>query len=374
MKAKNPYTPGTPRWRHYDAQQRLHKVGPYAPDRDASAPGLPAAAKPATGPIPMHGVRIKRLKRAGIYDGLPAEVYHADPAPEPSLSRSTAKTALQRSWRHAWHSHPRLNPDAAATRRQDFDLGQAAHAALFRSGEAVEVIDADSYRTAAAKEARDRAYAQHRIPLLPHQHAAVTAMVEAAREQLHQIAEARDCGVADGTGIAERTLIWQEPDQTWMRARADWMTADGAVIVDYKTTAGSAHPDPWSNSVAFDTGCDLQPPFYGRGVKALMGVERPAFRFIVQETEPPYALSWVGLSEYAMAQAETQVARAIEGWRRCRATGIWPGYPGVTCFIDPPARHDRRRGEQAEREQALRDQGVDPFKLMIEWQAPQRAA
>ena len=47
---------------------------------------------------------------AGLHLGVIEAEYHADPAPEPSLSRSLAHTLLTRSPRHAWQAHPRLNP------------------------------------------------------------------------------------------------------------------------------------------------------------------------------------------------------------------------------------------------------------------------
>ena len=46
-----------------------------------------------------------------IHTDISAEAYHADPAPEPSLSSSVAKILVNLSPAHARIAHPRLNPD-----------------------------------------------------------------------------------------------------------------------------------------------------------------------------------------------------------------------------------------------------------------------
>ena len=51
-----------------------------------------------------------RISEPGVYS-LPDDAYHADPCPGPSLSSSVAKLMLDRSPLHAWHAHPRLNPN-----------------------------------------------------------------------------------------------------------------------------------------------------------------------------------------------------------------------------------------------------------------------
>jgi hypothetical protein len=69
----------------------------------------------------------------GIHD-ISAEAYHADPAPVPSLSSTLARLILNRSPRHAWTAHPRLNPDYEGKDSKTFDIGRAAHRAVLGKG------------------------------------------------------------------------------------------------------------------------------------------------------------------------------------------------------------------------------------------------
>ena len=103
----------------------------------------------------------------GIHN-IPEEEYHADPCPEPSLSRSTVKALLTLSPAHVFHGNRRLNPDYVEPANESkFDIGNACHALLLEGEDIAEVVEADSWRTKAAKEKRDEIYAAGRTPLLP---------------------------------------------------------------------------------------------------------------------------------------------------------------------------------------------------------------
>ena len=92
--------------------------------------------------------------------------YHADQHSDKgaSLNSGTIKTMLTKSPRHAWESHPRLNPNYVRSDERKFDLGKIAHDLLLRDGAFLEVVEADSYRTKVAKEARAAALDAGRIP------------------------------------------------------------------------------------------------------------------------------------------------------------------------------------------------------------------
>jgi hypothetical protein len=278
----------------------------------------------------------------GIYD-LPAAAYHADPCPEPSLSSSIAKLICLSSPAHARHQHPRLNPAAVADEAEHFDIGTAAHAVLLEGQDVVQIIQADNWRTNAAKDARDAARQAGRTPLLAKVWADVQAMVKAAREQLDRHT---DGGAKMFTaGNPERTVIWQD-DGVWCRARLDWLreVRDGIHILDpwaiddYKTCSTSANPDDWTRTM-FSHGFDLQAAWYRRGVKAITGAEA-SFRFAVQETYPPYALSVIALGPDALTIAEKKCLYALEVWRASIEDGQWIGYPHRTCYASLPPWHE----------------------------------
>lgn len=301
----------------------------------------------------------------GIHD-MRREDYDADPCPAPSLNASTAKLLLTASPRHAWTQHPRLNPQHERENARRFDIGSAAHAIMLRDERSVvHVIEADDYRSKAAQAAREAALAAGRLPLLAHEHAAVTAMVEAARVQLAQH-EARDAFTA---GKPEQTLIWRD-GPTWCRARLDWLPDDLAgdvTLYDLKTTAGSAHPDVWIRRL-YDLAGDIQPAFYVRGLRAVApAVKRVRFRFVVIETEPPHALSVCELDSYATAMADERVGEALNIWRACLAADQWPAYPPMVATCGMPAYADMRWQEAKQR----REQITEALKTMaMEMQRP----
>jgi len=297
----------------------------------------------------MRTDTISRLGRItiatpGLYTIPPLE-YHADPVVEPSLSASIARVLLDRSPRHAWWAHPRLNPAFRSDHDDKFDLGTAAHAYLLEGQNGIVTIDADDWRTRAAREARDAARGKGTIALLVRQWSDVQVMGAVATQQL---SDHLDPPRPLSNGTPEVTLVWQERD-VWCRARLDWLHEDHKTVDDYKTTAGSANPDAWTRGSLFGLGYDVQAAFYLRGVKAVFGVEAD-FRFVVQEASPPYALSVIGLAPSVLQLAHAKVAYAIDRWRDCLASDRWPGYPAHTCYAEAPPWEETRWAERTWRD------------------------
>jgi len=268
----------------------------------------------------------------GVY-AMPAAQYHADPCPTPSLSASIIKLICLDSPAHAWTAHPKLNPQFERENGEHFDIGTAAHAVLLEGEAAVAIIDAPDWRTTAAKTARDAARQDNRVPLLTKTWADVQAMVKAARWQLDHHADDSRAMFTDGE--PEQTLIWQE-DDLWCRARADWIRT--GAIDDFKTTSASANPDTWTRAM-FNAGTDIQAAWYLRGLKRITG-EDVSFRYAVQETYPPYALSVIALGPDALLLAEKKVLYALEVWRSCLKRRFWFGYPRRTCYATLPQWHE----------------------------------
>ncbi len=267
---------------------------------------------------------------AGLVDVNEAD-YHADlVADTPTLSSSVAKILIATSPAHARAAHPKLNPQLERTEEKKFDLGTAAHALLLEGNDgAVVVVDANDWRTNAAKAARAEAYLDGKTPLLAKHWDEVQAMVAAARAQLEEFDP-----VPFTSGTAERTLTWQDEAGVLCRMRIDWLWDDLAGTDDYKTTGASAAPEAWGRTM-FGFGGDIQVAFYSRGLRALTG-RQPTFRFVVQELAAPYAIGVFSLSPDALAIADAKVEYAIHTWRRCLDTGIWPAYPGQVCYLPAP--------------------------------------
>ncbi len=264
----------------------------------------------------------------------------ADADGVPALSATIAHILVNKSALHAWHAHPRLNPNYYQEESAEFDYGRAAHSILLEGDESpLIVIEADDWRSKAAKEARINARADGKIPLLSRQMHKVRAMVAAAHAYL---AESDLVGILD-SGHSEYPLHWIE-GPTHCRARLDHISHDKRIVIDYKS-AESANPHSFVNrAVAY--GYAMQEAFYRRGVKAIIGRE-PAFAFFVQEKEPPFACSLIAFDPAMQAIGDRQVEYAISLWTHAMQTDRWLGYPSQIAYLEPPAWYMARAEEWA---------------------------
>lgn len=271
------------------------------------------------------------VKEAGIYM-LSLGEYVLDPAPKPSLNAGAAHTLLTHSPLHAWHRHPRLNPNYRADESSRLDLGTIAHALLLEDDASrIVVIDAEDWRTKEAKSQRDEARAQGKCPILQKDYESVAAMVTEARFAI--VASEFNEDFQDA--IPEQTLIW-EHDGVWCRSRPDKATSDWRILFDYKTVAGSASPQAFLKSV-IQQGYDLQAELAVMGVEALVGETQTTFVFIVQEIEPPYSVSFVSLSPAWQDLARRKLKIAMSTWKGCLRKNKWPSYRSDVAYLDPPA-------------------------------------
>lgn len=248
----------------------------------------------------------------GVYADIPDHVYHSDKG---SLSSSGARSLLTKT--PARFRHDQDSPRESTTA---FDIGHAAHALVLGYGEPIAEIEADSWRTKAAKDARDEAYAEGKTPLLSEDVRRVEAMAAALRE--HPLAE-----VLFSEGEPERSMYWRDAQTgVWLRSRPDWLpTRPGRLIVtDYKTST-TANPRKFEKS-ALDYGYHQQHAWYVDGIKELGIDEDPAFLFVVQEKEPPYLVSVCQLDEDAVELGRRRNREAIDLYAKCVADDHWPGF------------------------------------------------
>src|SRR5450759_779406 len=280
-----------------------------------------------------------------------SEEYHSSTA----LSASLAHILCSQSPLHAWTaSH--LNPNYKREDAERFEIGTAAHALLLEGNDGVAMIDAPDWRSKAARDERDAARAEGKLPILGKHWNDLRAMVAATGPQLDAL-KVDPPLLKDGK--PEQSLFWEE-DGVQCRARLDWLRDDRATIDDYKTTKGSANPAAWTRTL-YQIGADIQAAFYLRGlfrVDASDGPEVewgtvPVFRFVVVEQTAPYALSVVTLDDAAMELAERKVSYAIQTWKRCLETDTWPGYANRVCVAELPGYEESRWLEHEANESAL---------------------
>lgn len=271
------------------------------------------------------------IVKPGIYH-MPITDYVNDPAPVPSLNASCAHTILTQSPRHAWAKHPRLNPCKESDESSRLDLGTIAHALLLEDDDSrVVVIEAADWKTKAAREERDAARAAGKLPILPHDYESAQEMVAVAREAI----DASELGSAFADATPEQTLVWEE-EGIWMRCRPDKATPDWRVLFDYKTAGVSASPMAFLRSM-LRYGYDLQAALNLRGVEHLCNPRDCVFVFIVQEIDPPYAVSFVSLSPQWLALAKDKLRMAMSIWKGCLRTNEWPGFSSRVAYLEAPA-------------------------------------
>lgn len=277
---------------------------------------------------------------------LGSDAYHDDAVGnQPTLSKSVMHELLTKSPKHAWTCHPKLNPMFRRDEDPRYDLGRAAHG-LFLEGDAnVEVFTYDNWTTKAAKESRAEARAHGKTPMLGKNWDDVQAMVLALEDGLN--AQTINSPMF-AEGKPELTLLWDE-DGVACRARVDWLRDDLTTIDDYKTTSASAKGKVWSDRTMHGIGGDLQAAFYLRGLKACTGADA-TFRFAVQETYPPFAMSVVTVGSDVLALANEKVDKALRIWRECLASGKWPAYPVEAYEAELPPWRESQWLEQEARE------------------------
>ncbi|RMI47718.1 hypothetical protein EBO15_01340 [Actinomadura harenae] len=271
------------------------------------------------------------VARPGVFDDVPADVYHADPVPGGSLSSSEARRLLPPScpalFRH-YKDHPEDRTTTAA-----LDFGQAAHTLVLGDGPELVEVDADSYRTKAAQTQRDAARVAGAVPLLPRELETVRAMAKVLRE--HPVA-----AKLLERGRPERSLFWaDETTGTRCRARLDWQRDSRpgrrVIVPDYKT-AVSAEPRAFGRSV-LQHGYHVQAAWYLAAIQALgLGGDDSAFLFIVQEKTAPYVVTVCELDADALALGQALTRAAIDTYQRCEEDGRWPGYSDDIVHISLP--------------------------------------
>lgn len=255
----------------------------------------------------------------GVYDGMPDAEYHADPVPGGSLSSTGARRLLPPSCPARYKYEQDHPPESTTT----FDIGTAAHSLILGAGRPIVAVDADDWRAKAARDEREAIRDTGAVPLLRAEYAQVRAMAAAIRE--HPLATAL---LDPAGGKPEQSLFWVDVTGTWLRARIDWLPGTDSrrrmIAVDYKTTS-SASPGAFAKSVA-SFGYHQQAAQYADGIRALGLDADPAFLFIAQEKTPPYLVTVFELDAAAMQAGRALNRRAIEIYRDCTESGIWPGY------------------------------------------------
>jgi hypothetical protein len=304
---------------------------------------------------------------SGIYAGLTMDRYHRDPAPIPSASCSILELLLDKTPHHAWREHPRLNPDwqpSASSRKAD--LGTCVHEMATRRGRGLVTINADSFRTAAAQEARDAARAAGRTPILRGDRAKAAEILRSLRKRVRQHEDTRGA-FRDGHG--EVTMIAQLSRGVWGRALVDWVrTGPGGntdrTLWDLKTTSADIGDAALQRRIG-DDNLDLRAAWYLHLASTLF-LEQPdqwRYVYVFVETTSPYEVRFAQLSEGQLEVGRQKVRTALDLWARCLLSGEWPGYPAGIETLEGSSWSRQQWEVRHLMELDARSAGTDPFTL-----------
>lgn len=126
-------------------------------------------------------------------------------------------------------------------------------------------------------------------------------------------------------GKAETTHMWtDEATGLQCKCRPDWLTDDGSLIVDLKTTE-DASPTGFRKSIA-NFRYFVQASWYLDGVERATGKRPEQFIFLCVEKRAPYACAVYAADAEMIEAGANAAARDLEVLATCRQANAWPGY------------------------------------------------
>lgn len=269
-----------------------------------------------------------------VFDADPESYFLDSYCPTPSLRQSLLKPLLKKSPMHAAFEHKRLNPyGAAADVTRAMWLGSAVHRLALSRGKEISVVRYPNYQSGSARDARDLAIANGRIPILEKELIFVKDMAEVLKRKITEALDGADYKT-------EVMIFWLEQTRfgpIWCAGMLDVWCEERRMILDPKALSSDATAEAFG-SVAGRSGYDTQAVFYQRGVEQVLGLKRGEVRFanLVVEQDPPHGSQSFEPDEATRQTAEALVAEGMETWARCLHSRTWPGYPkGVQTYTTP---------------------------------------
>lgn len=261
----------------------------------------------------------------GLVEDMPEAVYHA----RSELSSTGARTLLRNAAKYQWdRTHP--------VHKDVFDLGSAVHTLVLGTGWPIAVVAADDWRTKDAKEQRDDARAEGRVPMLVKDFLVAKAMADAVL--MDKVARP----IFEMDSLREPSMFATDPATgVPMRARLDLLAPETELMVDLKTAQSAANDDFARDAAKY--GYQVQEWHYRRtlGVASRLDDYMPGrFLFVVVEKSPPYLVNVIELDAEFAQIGRSQVDRALRLYAECAATDTWPGFErpdGQPNVVGPPA-------------------------------------
>ena len=264
--------------------------------------------------------------------------YHAHPAVSKSHLDLIARSPL-----HYWARY--LDPNRIAPEPSpQMRLGTALHThvlELSRWDEEIAVAPAMDRRTKAGKEAWQAFQddAAGKTVITADDAEQVMAM---GRAVMRHPAAAMLLGLP---GKAETTHMWTDAATGLQcKCRPDWLTDDGSIVADLKTTK-DASPRGFKQSVA-NFAYHKQAAWYLHGLEQATGKRPDQFIFICVESTAPYAVAVYAADAEMIERGHDQAMRDLAKLAVCKAADHWPSYSEQIETLSLPAWMTGATGQQ----------------------------
>jgi exodeoxyribonuclease VIII len=255
-----------------------------------------------------------------------------------------------------WHRSP-WNPAFEPEPSKEGDFGSAVHLALLQPElfeRQVVIGNTDDWRTKAARELRDLARSEDKIPLLPKDLEAVEAIAAKAR---------RNPWIADLLDGAQTEIsyFWDAAGIP-CKARCDLLSRDGSVMADIKT---SHTADPYEVGLTIDAlGWFLRDPFYRDGWKVVTGNTIQRYFYIVIDREPPNPITIGDISERGIEWGRLLIRRALRLFDRCMRDNDWPDFARDPITFELSSRTEWRLAAEEESGRLSSDDVVRSMRFL----------
>lgn len=231
----------------------------------------------------------------------------------PYLTPSLARALLAKSPAHARLGCPYFPEYTPRQPTAAMIEGTVVDEMLIGDPSRIVVVDAQDWRTKAAKDQRDAAIAAGKIPVLPETAGRCAMLVDRLRDALERN------GVDRSVAALKRRLFWRS-ENVECSGEPDIVDHGYAppMIIDIKTTTICPTADNWARHAA-GMGYDIQAAAYCEAVGAI------GFAWLVIETAPPYSVVMHQASGALLRVGRRQWDAAKELWAQCLAVGDFPG-------------------------------------------------
>lgn len=137
-------------------------------------------------------------------------------------------------------------------------------------------------------------------------------------------------------GKTETTHMWDDAATGLQcKCRPDWLTDDGSLIIDLKTTE-DASPAGFRKSIA-NWRYHVQAAWYLNGIEQATGTRPNQFIFICVEKKAPFAVAVYAADAEMIQIGNEAAARDLDVLATCKAAGAWPGYSDQIETINLPS-------------------------------------